>query len=304
MVAIGNFDGIHRGHKAVMERARAAARATGVPCAVLTFEPHPSDYFGGSGTIFRLTPLAEKARLVERVGLDGMIVLTFDAPLANLLAEDFVREVLVRRLGIGGIVAGYDFHFGKLRGGSPAFLVDAGLQYGFTVEIVGRIEADAAGAIATASSTATRAALELGDVARAAVLLGHAYAVTGTVLPGQQLGRTLGFPTANLRTDPSCRLRHGIYAVRATVDGRTYDAVASWGRRPTVDNGAPLLETFLFDFSGDLYGKTMEVSFLAWLRAEEKFESLEALTTQMQRDAANARTALVAAGPSEPVLFP
>ena len=129
-------------------------------------------------------------------------------------------------------------------------------------------------------------------MARAAALLGHPYAIAGTVLPGQRLGRTLGFPTANLQADPSCRLRHGIYAVRATVDGRTYDAVASWGRRPTVDNGAPLLETFLFDFTGDLYGKDMAVAFVAWLRAEEKFDSLAALTAQMLRDAENAKDAL------------
>ncbi len=291
-MAIGNFDGIHRGHKAVMARAKTTARAAGVPCAVLTFEPHPADYFGGPGTIFRLTPIAEKARLVEGVGLDGMVVFTFDARLANLPAGDFVREILVERLGIAGIVAGYDFHFGKLRGGTPAVLVEAGATHGFTVEIVGRIEADADGAIAAASSTATRAALQAGEVARAATLLGHPYAITGEVLPGQRLGRTLGFPTANLQADPSCRLRHGIYAVRASVEGRTYDAVASWGRRPTVDNGAPLLETFLFDFTGDLYGKTMAVAFVAWLRAEERFDSLEALTTQMLRDADDARDAL------------
>ncbi len=291
-MAIGNFDGIHRGHKAVMERAKAMADAAGAPCAVLTFEPHPADYFGGPGTIFRLTPLAEKARLVEAAGLDGMVVMTFDTWLANLPADDFVREILVERLRIGGIVAGYDFHFGKMRGGTPAVLRAAGVTHGFSVAIVDRIEADAAGAIAAASSTATRTALAEGDVARAAALLGHPYAIAGTVLPGQRLGRTLGFPTANLQADPSCRLRHGIYAVRATVDGRTYDAVASWGRRPTVDNGAPLLETFLFDFTGDLYGKAMTVTFVAWLRAEEKFDSLDALTTQMLRDAANAKDAL------------
>jgi riboflavin kinase/FMN adenylyltransferase len=292
VVAIGNFDGIHRGHKAVMERAVAIARAKGVPSALLTFEPHPSDYFGGPGTIFRLTPVAAKARLVERLGLDGMIVLPFDTHLANRLADAFVREILVERLGIDGIVAGYDFHFGKMRGGTPAFLKDAGARYGFAVEIVERIEADAEGPIAAASSTATRGALETGDVERAAKLLGHPYAITGTVQPGQRLGRTLGFPTANIEADPSCRLRHGIYAVRAEVEGVVYDAVASWGRRPTVDNGAPLLETFLFDFAGDLYGKTMDVAFIAWLRGEAKFDSLADLTAQMSRDVDDAKAAL------------
>ena len=292
ILAIGNFDGIHRGHKAVIQRAKTIASERGVPCAVLTFEPHPSDYFRGAGTIFRLTPREAKARLVASLGLEGMVVLTFDAALAGLLAEDFVKAVLVERLGAGGIVAGYDFHFGKLRGGTPAFLKAAGERHGFTVEIVGRIDTDAEGSIETASSTATRAALELGDVTRAAKLLGHPYSIGGVVRSGQRLGRTLGFPTANLQADPSCRLRHGIYAVRAEVDGITYDAVASWGRRPTVDNGAPLLEVFLFDFEGDLYGRTMDVVFVAWLRAEEKFDDLDALKAQMLRDADDARASL------------
>jgi riboflavin kinase/FMN adenylyltransferase len=292
ILAIGNFDGIHRGHVAVIHRAQALAAARGLPCAVLTFEPHPSDFFGGLGTIFRLSPLETKAALVEKLGIDGMIVLTFDAALASLPAEDFVRDILVKRLGAGGVIAGYDFDFGYNRGGTPAFLKAAGETYGFTVEIVERIDSDESGAIQIASSTATRAALEAGDIAQATALLGHPYVISGPVLPGAQLGRTLGFPTANIQAPPSCRLRHGIYAVRAEVEGETYDGVASYGRRPTVDNGAPLLETFLFDFSGDLYGKVMHVSFIAWIRPEEKFESLEALTAQIARDAEEARRIL------------
>ncbi len=279
----------------MIQRAQAVAAERGVPCAILTFEPHPSDYFRGAGTIFRLTPSAAKAKLVEALGLDGMIVLTFDAAMADLLAEAFVATILVDRLGAGGIVAGYDFHFGRKRGGTPDFLRAAGARHGFTVEIVGRIDTDSDGSIETASSTATRAALEEGDVARAATLLGHPYAISGTVRSGQRLGRTLGFPTANLQADPSCRLRHGIYAVRAEVDGVTRDGVASWGRRPTVDNGAPLLEVFVFDYAGDLYGKTMDVAFVAWLRAEAKFDDLDALKVQMLRDADDARAALAAA---------
>lgn len=294
--ALGNFDGLHRGHKAVLLRARAIAAARGVAAAVLTFEPHPSDYFSGASTIFRLTPLALKARLAERLGMDGLTVLPFDAALAGMPAETFVSEIVVDRLQAGGVVAGYDFHFGARRGGTPAFLRDAGRRHGFAVEIVDKVATDPSGLTETASSTATRAALEAGDVARAAALLGHDYAIVGTVLPGQRLGRTLGFPTANLQADPSCRLRHGIYAVRTTVDGIVHDGVASWGRRPTVDNGAPLLETHVFDFHGDLYGREMEVAFVAWLRGEEKFASLELLTTQMHDDAARARTAL--AGPA------
>lgn len=293
VLAIGNFDGIHRGHKAVIARARARAEALGVPCAAVTFEPHPSDYFERPGTIFRLTPLAEKERLLEALGLDGLIVLTFDKAMACMPAPAFVAEVLVRRLGASAVVAGYDFHFGKARGGTPDFLVAAGKTHGFDVEIVPKVEYDADGPIVVASSTATRAALERGDVAHAAALLGHPYAITGTVESGQRLGRTLGFPTANLVADPSCRLRHGIYAVRATAAGRGYDAVASWGRRPTVEaDGRPLLEVFLFDFSGDLYGAVMRVDFVAFLRGEEKFDTLEALTTQMHADVDDAKAAL------------
>ena len=292
ILAIGNFDGIHRGHVAVIARAKALASARNRPCAVLTFEPHPSDYFLGAGTIFRLSPLATKAALIEALGVDGLIVLSFDATLAAFPAEDFVRTILVERLDVGGVIAGYDFHFGYRRGGTPAFLEAAGAAHGFTVEIVERIDADETGAVQIASSTATRTALEAGDIAQATALLGHPYTIAGPVLHGQQLGRTLGFPTANMEADPSCRLRHGIYAVRATVEGVTYDGVASYGRRPTVDNGAPLLETFLFDFAGDLYGRTMDVAFIAWLRPEVKFDGLEALTVQMLRDADDARAIL------------
>ena len=289
--ALGNFDGVHRGHKAVLMRAQAIAAAQGAAAAVLTFEPHPSDYFSGASTIFRLTPLGLKARLAERFGMNGLTVLPFDPALAAMPAEAFVSEILVGRLHVGGVVAGYDFHFGAKRGGTPAFLRDAGRRHRFTVEIVDKVATDPSGLTETASSTATRAALEAGDVARAAVLLGHDFSIVGSVLPGQRLGRTLGFPTANLQADPSCRLRHGIYAVRATVDGIVHDAVASWGRRPTVDNGAPLLETHLFGFTGDLYGREMEVAFVAWLRGEEKFADLETLTVQMHEDAARARAA-------------
>ena len=296
--ALGNFDGLHRGHKAVLMRARALAAARGAAASVLTFEPHPSDYFSGASTIFRLTPLALKARLAERAGMDGLTVLTFDAALATMPAEDFVSEILVGRLQAGAVVAGYDFHFGAKRGGTPAFLRDAGQRYGFGVEIVDKVATDPIGLSETASSTATRAALEAGDVARAAALLGHDYAIVGPVVSGQRLGRTLGFPTANLQADPSCRLRHGIYAVRAAIDGEVHDGVASWGRRPTVDNGAPLLEVHLFDFVGDLYGREMEVAFVSWLRAEETFDSLELMMVRMHEDAARARAALAGQAPA------
>ncbi len=294
VVAIGNFDGVHRGHVAVIARAKALARRLGRPCAVLTFEPHPSDFFRGPNTIFRLTPRDAKAKLFRRLGLDGMIVVTFDAALARLSAEEFVAEILLRRLGVRAIVAGYDFHFGAGRSGTPAFLKEAGASHGFEVEIVARVAADAAESGEAASSTATRAALEAGDVEQAARLLGHPFSILGEVIEGQKLGRTIGFPTANLAPDPSCRLRHGIYAVRVEVEGKLHDGVANYGRRPTFDNGPALLEAYVFDFSEDLYGKTIEVFFLAWIRGETKFTSVEALVAQIKQDALQARQILAA----------
>jgi riboflavin kinase/FMN adenylyltransferase len=292
VVAIGNFDGVHRGHVAVIKRAEALARKLARPCAVLTFEPHPSDFFGGPNTIFRLTPLAAKARALERLGIDGMIVFTFDGGLARLPAEDFVAEILVARIGVRAVVAGYDFHFGAKRSGSPAFLKEAGARLGFEVEIVERISADIDDAIGAASSTATRAALEAGDVDQAAHLLGRPFSIMGEVIHGQKLGRTLGFPTANLLPDPSCRLRHGIYAVQVEFEGQRRDGVASYGRRPTFDNGPALLEAYLFDFAGDLYGETIEILFVGWIRPEAKFTSVDALVAQITLDAARAREIL------------
>jgi riboflavin kinase/FMN adenylyltransferase len=297
VVAIGNFDGIHRGHVAVIRRAEALGRELGRPCAVLTFEPHPSDYFRGAGTIFRLTPRDAKAKALERLGIDGMVVVTFDAALAALAPRDFVAEILVRRLHVCAVVVGYDFHFGAGRKGTPEFLRREGLGLGFRVEIVARVAVGAGNADLAASSTATRAALEAGDVERAAACLGHPFVVMGEVVAGNKLGRALGFPTANLVPDPSCRLRYGIYAVHVTVDERIYDAVASFGRRPTVDNGPALLEVFLFDFSGDLYGKVIEVSFAAWIRPEEKFATLDALKAQITEDCARAK-AILGASPA------
>jgi riboflavin kinase / FMN adenylyltransferase len=292
VVAIGNFDGLHRGHLAVIRRARTLAQELNCPCAVLTFEPHPADFFKGPNTIFRLTPRDTKARALEQLGIDGMIVITFDKALASLPAEAFAVEILVRRLNVRAVVVGYDFHFGAGRSGSPAFLKEAGKRHGFAVEIVERVAADTADTNEAASSTAARAALEAGDVDEAARLLGHPFVIMGKVIHGQELGRTLGFPTANLLPDQSCRLRHGIYAVRVVAGTKIYDGVASYGRRPTFDNGRALLEAFLFDFSGDLYGETIEVLFIGWIRTEAKFASAEALIAQMNRDKARAKEIL------------
>lgn len=292
VVAIGNFDGLHRGHRGVVARAQALAKKLGKPCALLTFEPHPADVFAGRPVIFRLTPPTAKAAQAARLGLDGMIVLSFDRQFAARPAQVFTEEILHKSLGVSAVVAGYDFRFGAGRAGDADFLRAEGARLGFLVEIVDRITQDEDGSLEAVSSTATREALEKGDVEAARRLLGHPYFVRGVVRHGDKRGRLLGFPTANIALDPSNRLHHGIYAVTIEIDGVTHDAVASFGRRPTFDNGAPLLEVFVFDFSGDLYGREVEVAFYAFLRGEEKFDSVEALIAQMENDSAKARAIL------------
>jgi riboflavin kinase/FMN adenylyltransferase len=290
--AIGNFDGVHLGHRAVVEHTKAYARARGAPSAVLTFEPHPADFFAGRPVVFRLTPFAAKAGALRSLGVDGGVFLTFDAALAALSAEAFVEEILVKSLDVGAVVVGWDFHFGKGRSGSPAFLQTAGERFGFDVEVIAKVEASDAAGSEVISSTAARRALENGDVVAAAARLGRPYAVTGIVIGGQQLGRTLGVPTANIALEPTNRLAHGIYAVRACLEGRWLDGVASFGTRPTVDDGAPLLETYLFDFDADIYGRELTVAFIERIRPELKFDSLEALKAEMARDMARAREIL------------
>lgn len=290
--AIGNFDGVHLGHAAVIGRTRSLAQARGAPSAVLTFEPHPADYFAGRPVVFRLTPFAVKARALQALGLDGAVSLTFDAALAGLTAAEFVEQVLVERLGVGAVIVGWDFHFGKARSGTPEFLARAGERHGFHVEIVDKVEARDDGVAKVVSSSGIRRALEQGDVAAAARGLGRDYRVAGIICSGQQLGRTLGVPTANIELEPTNRLAFGVYAVRAHVAGRGYGGVASYGVRPSVDNGAPLLEVHLFDFAGDIYGCEMEVDFVARLRDELKFSSLDALKIEMARDIERARAAL------------
>jgi riboflavin kinase / FMN adenylyltransferase len=298
VVALGNFEGVHQGHRVVIDRAVALARKLGKPAAVLTFEPHPRAFFRPSEPVFRLSDERAKLRLLADTALDGAILLTFDAALAQLPAEDFVGKILCDWLHISGAVVGFDFHFGKGRAGSPEFLTAEGKRRGFVVETVAEVK-DAGRRF---SSGAIRTALAAGDVTDAAALLGFPWFVSGDVIHGEKRGRDLGFPTANLRLDPGCGLRHGIYAVRVAVDGRLYGGVASFGRRPTFDNGAPLLEVFLFDFSGDLYGKTIDVAFIGWIRPEEKFTSVDDLVTRMNEDSRQARAMLAKAGDAFPRL--
>ena len=291
VVAIGNFDGVHRGHRSVLERALALAEERGVPALVLTFEPHPRTVFRPDAPVFRLTPAPMKARLLEAMGFRSVIEYPFDREFSTRSAEEFVETILVDWLGASGVVTGFDFHFGKDREGGPAFLMAAGKRRGFAVTLVDAFRDENAEVI---SSSRIRALLCEGDVAGAAGLLGYRYTVEAEVIGGEKLGRQLGFPTANMRLPPETELKAGIYAVRfRRPDGTLHDGVASYGRRPTVtENGAPLLETFLFDFSGDLYGEVCSVSFFGHLRDELKFDGLDPLVEQIRRDEEEARALL------------
>lgn len=298
VVAIGNFDGVHRGHRVVLQHALDIGHASGTPVYAMTFEPHPRTVFNPDKPVFRLTPRHAKAEVLEAFGLDGVLVLPFSREFAGLEAADFVQKILIESLGIRHAVTGHDFHFGRGRAGTPEFLTAAGAENGFGVTIV-EAETDEGGEII--SSSRIREALANGDIALANGLLGYRWFVEAEVRHGEKRGRDLGYPTANLRLADECPLKHGIYAVRVIVDGTPHDGVASYGRRPTFDNGAPLLEAFLFDFSGDLYGKTLRVSLVSYLRPEERFESVEALIDQMDRDSAEARAALGSMQPLSPL---
>lgn len=296
VVAIGNFDGVHRGHQAVLERALEIAREEGLPAVVLTFEPHPRSFFRPDDPIDRLTCAAEKAAILEHMGFDAIVEQPFTAEFSSRSAEDFVEHILLEKLQARRVVTGYDFHFGKGRRGTPDFLLEAGKNAGFEVTLVEAFGDEGGEPV---SSTRIRNALCEGDVAQAAGLLGYRYRFCGEVVHGKKLGRTLGFPTANMMVSARASLKEGIYAVRfRRQNGELFDGVASFGRRPTVaSDGSPLLETFLFDFSGDLYGETACVSFFGYLRGEVKFEGLDALVAQMKRDEEEARALLAGARP-------
>ena len=298
VVAIGNFDGVHLGHRQVLATAMERARASHRPAAVLTFEPHPRSFFEPDLPSFQLTSQAAKLRLLAATGLDGAIVLSFDAALAGLSAEEFVERILVDRLAVTGAVIGFNFHFGKHRRGSPEFLTAQGAHHGFAVDVVAPFHHHGR----RVSSGAVRDALAGGHVAQANDLLGYPWFVTAQVVHGDKRGRELGYPTANLRLGPDCGLKHGVYAVRVGLGEARYDGVANFGRRPMFDTGAVLLEVFLFDFSGDLYGAALDVAFIAWIRPELKFESVEDLIRRMDDDSRLARRALRQAPNAFPAL--
>jgi len=291
IIAIGNFDGVHRGHRAVLDRALELAEARGVPALVLTFEPHPRSVFRPDTPVFRLTPAPLKARILEAIGFRSVIEYPFDREFSQRSAEEFVQSILVDWLHASAVVTGFDFHFGKGREGGPAFLMEAGKRHGFDVTLVDAFRDEGADVV---SSSRIRSLLCDGDVAGAAGLLGYRFTVESEVIGGQKLGRTLGYPTANMALAPETELKAGIYAVRfRRPDGSIHDGVASFGYRPTVtENGAALLETFVFDFSGDLYGEVCSVSFFGHLRDELKFDGLDPLVAQIRRDEEEARAML------------
>jgi len=295
VVAIGNFDGVHFGHQIVLTRAMEQSKKLGVPCIVLSFEPHPKSLFRPDSPIFRLTPESMKAKVLKMFGLDALAVLQFTKDLAATTAEDFVERYLIEAAGAAHIVTGFNFHFGKGRAGSPEFLQQMGAKRNFGVTVV-EAQQDK-GSIVFSSST-VRDLISKGDVDDAARMLGYRWCVSGTVIKGAQIGRTLGYPTANIELPENCLLPLGIYAVRLRrAGGSVHDGVASFGRRPTFDNGKVLLETFVFDFDADLYDEEIEVSLFSRLRGEQKFNSASALIEQMDLDSAEARRLLVAAEP-------
>ena len=292
VLAIGNFDGVHKGHGVVLETALNLAAAQSEPhkAVAMTFEPHPRTVFKPDAPVFRLTPRPEKSRLLAAMGLDGMVIVPFDHEFSQMTAEGFVQDLLIEKLAVSHVVVGYDFHFGRARQGSPEFLMEMGTAHGFGVSVVPAQKNDD-GALVY-SSSATRNCLAEGNIELANDILGYRYFVSGEVVHGRKEGRELGYPTANMALEGNNELKHGIYAVQLRVDGKVLDGVASFGRRPMFDNGPPLLETYLFDFDGDLYGKTVEVAFFKYLRGEEAFDSMQDLLDQMAIDCDNARQVL------------
>jgi riboflavin kinase/FMN adenylyltransferase len=294
VVAVGNFDGVHLGHRAVLDFTREIAQRENAPLALLTFEPHPYQVFHPEAPPFRLTPFRAKTHRIEALGIDLLLVLHFDLTLAQVSAEGFVRRFLVEGLGARHVVIGYDFHFGHRRGGTPALLQELGRRDGFGVSVLQPI---AAGDGAVYSSTRIRQHLSAGEPREAARLLGHPFEIEGRVETGDKRGRALGFPTANLSLDDYLRPAGGVYAVRVGIEEGAgalewHDGVANLGTRPTVGGSDLRLEAHLFEFSGDLYGRHIRVGLVEHLRPERKFAGLDALKAQIAEDARQARAAL------------
>lgn len=290
VAAIGNFDGFHVGHQAVVGQAKTRAGTIGVPSLVVTFDPHPARLFRPAAPPFTLTTTAQKLELFEAFGVDAVVVLNFDAEFAAHTPEDFVGEVLAGQLGLTGVVTGEDFTFGRAAAGNVTSLAAIGAEHGIAAETEPAVR-DEGGAII--SSTRVRAALQAGHCREAAALMGRPFVIRGIVEHGDKRGRTIGVPTANVALGPYLRPAYGVYAVRCRLpDGTSADGVANLGVRPMFNPPKELLEVHLFDYAGDLYGQVIETALIAHLRPEWKLGSLEALKAQIARDADDARAAL------------
>ena len=294
VVAIGNFDGVHRGHRALIAEAKHQAGSRKAPLAVLSFEPHPQEFFRPSPDCFRLTPLRTKARLLADLGVDMLFALPFDADMARRSPQDFVENILVKDLGATGVVVGHDFEFGSKRAGNLGTLRELGAQHGFTVTAFDTVTASGDEKI---SSTLIRQLLKEAKPEQAARLLGHPWMIEARVEHGDARGRTMGFPTANMHLHHCLAPAYGVYAVRvAILEGdhavSRHDGVANFGIRPMYQVNVPLLETHLFDFDGDLYGKYLSVELIRYIRPEAKFPSLQDLIAQIAADAGTARAIL------------
>ncbi len=298
---MGNFDGLHRGHAALIGQARDRARADGVPAAVLTFEPHPRSVFNPAGEPFRLTPFRVKEREIARLGVDLLFVQHFDLEFAKKSAESFVEEVLVGAIGVTHIVVGHDCTFGNRRRGTPEMLREAGLEHGFGLTVIEPVCGPDA---AVYSSTHIRELLKSGKPREAAAQLGRFWEIDGRVMVGDRRGRTIGFPTVNLGLGENLHPAFGVYAVRVSGDGaddafagHAIDGVANIGLRPTVGTPEPRLEAHLFDIDADLYGRHLRVSLVEFIRPERKFSGLDALKAQIAEDAQKARAILAGLAP-------
>lgn len=290
--AVGALDGVHRGHQAVIGSARAAGERLGAPLAVVSFDPHPRQWFQPHAAPFRLMTNGQMARALEDLGVERLYLLPFDAEMAAMSDEAFARVVLSEGLGIVHAAVGFDFTFGKGRSGSPQALTAYGVSLGFSVSVTQRVDDDNGLKL---SSSAVREALKAGDMARAAAILGRPFAIEGEVIHGDKRGRTIGVPTTNVGLGGYMRPAYGVYATRTRLaDGRLIDGVANLGVRPMFEIETPLLENWLFDFSGDLYGQVLETQLIAFLRGEMNFDSLDALKVQIDADAAAARAVLKA----------
>lgn len=289
VLALGNFDGFHLGHQAVVGRAVQRGAHERRPVIVATFDPHPVRFFRPDTPPFRLTSLDQREQLFAAAGADAMLVFSFDADLAATDAEEFVARLLGERIGASAVVTGEDFTFGRGRGGNVDLLREVGAAHGIAAETVAPVSLDGE----AVSSSRIRSALQAGDPGTATRLLTRPFAIAGEVVHGDKRGRSLGWPTANVELGPYLRPAYGIYAVRVRLDDDSeHDGVASLGIRPTFDPPRELLETVLFDWNGDLYGRTIEVALHHYLRPEERFDDLDALKAQMDSDGARARELL------------